>query len=258
MLLIRRGRGGFAPTERKSEGGWVGQSRAQRVLVRDGGVGGAAPTGDGACSRRPSPPPSPSGRGGRTVRPRRLGAGSQGCAVCAEVEGGVGAQPPQKENPRVGGWARAARSACWSGMGVWGAQPPQETGPVLGGPHPRPLPRGEGAGRCALGGLVRAPKAAPCAPKSRGAWGRSPHRKKIRGWVGGPEPRAARARPGWGCGASFTGREDTPQGPPQETRACPRGPQSGYVLAAACSARRAIARGRPSKMRRWIGQSAYQ
>ena len=67
------GRGGCAPTERKSEGGWVGQSGAQRVLVRDGGVGGAAPRkrdafalggslalGSLACR---SPPPSPQGEG---------------------------------------------------------------------------------------------------------------------------------------------------------------------------------------------------
>ena len=115
-------------------------------------------------------------------------------------------------------------------------------------PHLRPLPEGAGAGA-----LSRRPAGDPA-----GAWGQSPHRRKIRGWVGGPERRAAHAPPGWGCGGGFTARGDTPQGPPRETRACPRGPQSGYVLAVACSARRAIARGRPSKMRRWIGQSEYQ
>ncbi len=148
----------------------VRQSRAQRVLVRDGGVGGAAP------HRR--------------------------CAPASEV---------------------------W-----WGLE-----GPVI--LSPPPSPKGEGAGSPSeLAGvlLIR-----------RGRGGGAPHRKKIRGRVGGSEPRAARARPGWGCGG---------RSPPQEMRACSRGPQSGYVLAAAWSARRAIARGRPSKMRRWIGQSAYQ
>ena len=104
-------------------------------------LGRPCPPGVGVagCARSPSPPPSPArgegaglasgrrsgglrplpltpslsrkGRGGRRVRPGAPG-------------GGVGAQPPHEENPRVGGWARAARSACSSGMGVWGAQPP--------------------------------------------------------------------------------------------------------------------------------------
>ena len=169
VLLIRRGRGGGAPTERKSEGGWVGRSGAQRTLVRDGGVGGGAP-----------------------------------------YEGRA---------PVLEAWTVA------------------------------PAPRGSGcpSAFAAAGRAIRA-----------GAWGRSPHGKKIRGRVGGPERRAAPAPPGWGVGAGFTGRGDTPQGPPRETRACSRCSQSGYVLAAACSARRAIARGRPSKMRRCTGQSAYQ
>ena len=63
-------------------------------------------------------------------------------------------------------------------------------------PHPRP--RGEGVG---------SPSRVP-----RGAWGLRPHRKNIRGRVGGSS-RAQRARPGWGCGG---------RSPPQETRASPR------------------------------------
>ena len=98
---VRRAGGGVGaqpPHERKSEGGWVGQSRAQRRLVRDGGVGGAAPRRRYALASR-------------RRRVRRPG-------------GGVGRSPHMKENPRVGGWARAARSVGSSGMGVWGAQPP--------------------------------------------------------------------------------------------------------------------------------------
>ena len=38
-LPIRVGAWGRSPQKENSEGGWVGPSRAQRVLVRDGGVG---------------------------------------------------------------------------------------------------------------------------------------------------------------------------------------------------------------------------
>ena len=117
----RRGRAGAAPTERNSEGGWVGQSRAQRVLLRDGGVGGAAPPTDNTRS-------------------------ASGPRLRCQPAGGVGAQPPQNETPRAGGRARAARSACWSGMGAWGAQPPIDN--TLSASEPR--------GRCRPGGGVGA------------------------------------------------------------------------------------------------------
>ena len=64
-------------------------------------------------------------------------------------------------------------------------------------PHPPPSPAGRGdrtasSGlRCALG--CRAAGVGPW-----GVWGRSPHRKKIRGWVGGPSA-AQRALSGMGA-----------------------------------------------------------
>ena len=103
-----------------------------------------------------------------------------------------------------------------------------------GPPHPHPLPRGA-RGRLPLPvipakagiqpGHRRGPtlspgegagtpsRLCPARRSRRGRGGRSPHMKKIRGRVGGPEPRAAQAPPGWGCG----GRSS-----PQGTRACPR------------------------------------
>ena len=118
-----------------------------------------------AAPAPPHPHPLPQGARGPI---RALG----GCGR-ADPGGGVGAQPPHQENPRVGGWAtsRAARS---SGMGVWGAQPPAgDARCALGGlssggrrtPSPPPSPaRGEGAGR----GLASCGRAADPA----GAWGR--------------------------------------------------------------------------------------
>ena len=148
-------RGGWTPS-----GVWCALEGHAACAGVEGGVGGSPPTWRLAPSR---------------AAPRFL-----------DPCGGVGAQPPQKENPRAGGWA----------------EPPCEV---------------------SLASTTR-----PCACSSgMGVWG-----------------------------GGFTGRGDTPQGPRRRACACPRGPQYGYVLAA--SARRAIARGRPSKMRRWIGQSAYQ
>ena len=61
----------------------------------------------------------------------------------------------------------------------------------------RPLtasrPRGGRTAQGVAGAVVRLliRAAAPARALRVGAWGRSPHRKKIRGWVGGPEPRSA-------------------------------------------------------------------
>ena len=237
VTRVRRtvgGRGGAAPTERTSEGGWAGQSRAARSSGM--GVWGAQPpAGDARSPSEGVGPPS----------------GSRACGgpLGGGPLGGVGAAPPQKEHPRAGGRARAARSACSSGMGVWGAQPPagdarspsEGAGPPLrvtrvGGPlggvgaqppqkeHPRAGGRARAAQRArpgwGCGGRSPPqetrgrPPRGPDRPQGHaraadrwgadrwGAWGRSPHRKNIRGRVGGPEPRAARARPGWGVGAA--------------------------------------------------------
>ena len=48
------------------------------------------------------------------------------CVAPADPDGGVGAKPPHKENPRVGGWARAAQRAR-PGWGCGGRSPPQDT-----------------------------------------------------------------------------------------------------------------------------------
>ena len=193
-LPSRRGRGGAAPTDRNSEGGRVGQSRAQRVLLRDGGVGGAAP--------------------------RNRHAPASGPQLRCRPAGGVGAQPPQKETPRGGGpEPRAARAP--PGWERGGRSPPQGTraylGPALalptrwgrGGAAPternseggwagqsraqRVLLRDGGRGAQPPAGDARLPRTRGCTADPPGAWGRSPHRWKLRGRVGGPEPRAARS-----------------------------------------------------------------
>ena len=194
-LPSRRGRGGAAPTDRNSEGGRVGQSRAQRVLLRDGGVGGAAP--------------------------RNRHAPASGPQLRCRPAGGVGAKPPQKETPRAGGRARAARSACSSGMGAWGAQPPTgdarlprtracTADPVgawgrsphrkklrgrVGGPEPRAAraPPGWGQGGAAPR-RGRAPTSDPrlhCQPA--GGVGAQPPQKETPRAGGWGEPRAARS-----------------------------------------------------------------
>ena len=158
------------PHERTSEGGWVGHE-PRSALVRDGGVGGAAPRRRRAgrprrlVVRRAPDPLTPTlshkGRGGRTECAHRPG-------------GGVGAQPPQKEQSE-GGWVGHEPRSALVRDGVWGAQPPAGDargaleGLSSGGrrtPSPPPsAARGEGAGRrprrlraccrgCGPGGLV--------------------------------------------------------------------------------------------------------
>ena len=120
--------------------GRVGGPEPRSALIRDGGVGGAAPRrGRAGCARSPSPPPSPArgegagpasgvagcarspspplSRKGRGGRPRKHVAPSRAPG------GGVGAQPPH-ERKSEGGWVGQSRAARSSGMGVWGAQPP--------------------------------------------------------------------------------------------------------------------------------------
>ena len=113
--LSRKGRGG------RNALGLCRGCRSER------GRGGDAPTGE---TRLPS-----------------------GCVAAAGPSGGVGETPPQKENPRVGGWARpalrgipasaGAPCARSSGMGVWGRSPPQETRA-----RPRRYGRGGRPSRC--------------------------------------------------------------------------------------------------------------
>ena len=114
------GRGGAAPTERTSEGGWAGQSRAARSSGM--GCGGAAPRRRRAVALR----------GGRTAlrvtRVRRT--------VGGRTVGGRGGAAPT-ERTSEGGWAGQSRAARSSGMGCGGAAP---TGGGEGGliSHARP------------------------------------------------------------------------------------------------------------------------
>ena len=114
---------------------------------------------------RPSP-------GGRTPASGLWSGCDPAAAQPGAPGGGVGAQPPQKENPRAGGWARAAQRAR-PGWGCGGRSPPRAARGL------RPLPLTPALSRKGRGGS---------------GWGGSPHRKKIRGWVGGPEPRSALVR----------------------------------------------------------------
>ena len=105
----------------------------------------------------------------------------------------MGAKPPQKENPRAGGWARAAQRAR-PGWGCGGRSPPQALAPWRAAPappHPLPLSR---KGR---GGRPRE-HVAPSKPPGGGVGAQPPHEESPR--VGGWARAAQRARPGWGCG----------------------------------------------------------
>ena len=127
--LIRRGRGGSAPTERTSEGGWVGQSGAQRTLLRDGGVGGPAryprvpietaphrrhALALGASLRprrllarraaeRPHPHPLPRGEGAGT--PSGVRCAREGHAACADPAGAWGRSPHSRHALALAGGA---------------------------------------------------------------------------------------------------------------------------------------------------------
>ena len=134
--------------EKKSEGGWVGQSGAQRTLVRDGGVGGAAPRSRRAPALEgslplgsmvcPSPPPSPQGEGAG----RRSGRGRGGAAPT--------------ETKSEGGWVgRAARCARSSGMGCGGAAPTGSCAPAADVTAALAGPRGPAATGAAARPRVR-------------------------------------------------------------------------------------------------------
>ena len=253
-LLIRRGRGGAAPTEEHPRaGGWARAARS----ARSSGMG-----------RGGLQPPQ------RRVRPRRLLAGGEGAgtpskarcareghAACADApqknirgrvggpEGGsprarhrrwgvareagtpsppaltLGAREPEVRHRELGAPAKVTpraliRRGRGGGAPTADTRSPSQAAPLASGrgerPHPNPLPRGEGAGtpsgvRCAREGH------AACADPA-GAWGRSPHMKNIRGRVGGPEPRAAQARPGWGVGAQPPQRRERPHPRARESR----------------------------------------
>ena len=152
-LPIRRGRGDEAPTGRKSEGGWVGPSGAQRPLLRDGVWGrtptgscapaleGSVPVGSMAC---PSPPPFPQGEGAG-------GALRQRSPVSQSGRGRGGKAPTEKENPRAGGWAERRVAPAPPGWGCGGRSPPQVA--------------------------ARQPSGCGRAAERTGAWRRSPHKK---------------------------------------------------------------------------------
>ena len=194
-----------------------------------GGVGAAPRQRRRAWPRAVSRLPVRAGRGGcAPTEETRL---ASGCVAAAGPSGGVGAAPRQRR--RV--WPRAV-SRLPVRAGGWGLRP--DRGDAFGLRAVSRLLIRRGGGGCApteetrlasgcvaaagpSGGVGAAPRqrrrawprAVSRLPVRAGAWGRSPHRKKIRGRVGGPERRAAHARPGWGCGG---------RSPPQETRACPR------------------------------------
>ena len=110
---VWRGRGGAAPTLEKIRG-WVGgPSRAQRVLIRSGEGGGYAPSAQGISTlvetRQCGQPRRAPKRSRSPARPMLRGPSE--VEPSSDPAGGVGAQPPQRRNPRAGGWARAARRA---------------------------------------------------------------------------------------------------------------------------------------------------
>ncbi len=103
--------GGAGRSPAAIEDGWAGESRAQRVLVRDGGMGRSPHRQDvrlpsnARCPsdiRRapPSPPPSPSGRGGRS-RSWQLARGRGRPRRCARSRG------PSPRRARRGSRARS-------------------------------------------------------------------------------------------------------------------------------------------------------
>ena len=96
QLRSGRGRGGAAPTEKKSEGGWVG--RAARSACSSG------PRRDPFASAAPS-------IAARVIGAPRVGRGR---LRLRSQPGAWGRSPHRERNPRAGGWG-AARSARSSG-----------------------------------------------------------------------------------------------------------------------------------------------
>ena len=114
QLRSGRGRGGAAPTEKKSEGGWVG--RAARSACSSGPAkgGGYAPSAQGISTlvetRQCGQPRRAPKRSRCPARP--VVRGPSEVEHSSDPAGGVGAQPPQRRSPRAGEWAepRAARA----------------------------------------------------------------------------------------------------------------------------------------------------
>ena len=139
------------------------------------------------------------------LRPRGL--------VAPRKSGGARAAPaPPHPHPLPQGARGPDGAPSGLRVGAWGRSPHRGRAPALGAPSEDPLrggcrtpspPPSPSGGRGGRRGRARPPIRA-------GAWGRSPHRKKIRGRVGGPEPRAAQARPGWGCGGKAPRRREGP------------------------------------------------
>ena len=150
--------------------------------------------------------------GGCAPRPRPDGHLSWAARVQRTSGGRGGLSPPQEENPgRVGG-ARAARSACSSGMGVRGATPPAADAQLPSQPSrraaPRPSPlsgRERAGGWTALRGQVRHRESGvPLTPPSPLGEGAGPPSRVVRcaadlwGAWGAQPPTGRKVRGGWG------------------------------------------------------------
>ena len=151
-----------------------------------------------------SPPQGTRGRPRSALTPalslRARGPESSELAVAMLIQWGRGGEAPTEETPRAGGWARAARSACSSGMGAWGAQPPQ----------------GRSARRPLFGGLLASTDGRLCA---RGAaWARAGADRVPADLLLGPPRRSRR-----------TVRRRT-QRPHLRCRAAPRHDRGGAAL----------------------------
>ena len=127
------GVGAEPPTERKSEGGWVGPAlrgiprvhdTTVRALLRDGGVGGAAPRRRGRGTDREMVPPS-----------RRR------CAPAGLGRGRAGVSPSPAPSPRERGPDRPVGSGAQAGRSFRSSEHQQgsgfrtKRGPPHGGPH---------------------------------------------------------------------------------------------------------------------------
>ena len=213
------GRGGTAPPSTIHSGSWG--CVAGRGVVPGGLRGPPA----GACPRgglRPlplTPALSRKGRGGSCLKgglpptpplDDPLGVLGLRCRAGALVPGGLRG-PPRRRLPHVAGCARTPSPPPSPARGEGAGRAREHVAPSkacrpagVGPPHPRPLPQGA-RGPEPLGarwpskrlsirrGCVGAIRRRRSPALRVGAWGRSPHRKKIRGRVGGPEPRAARS-----------------------------------------------------------------
>ena len=141
-----------------------------------------------AAPAPPHPHPLPQGARG-PEGPRGCGpAADPAAAQPGAPGGGVGAQPPHEENPRAGGWARAAQRAH-PGWGCGGRSPPRAARGLRPLPLTPALSRKGRGGRTAVapGLAVRLLIRRRRSPALRaGAWGRSPHieeNPRAGGWA---------------------------------------------------------------------------